>query len=225
MGTEQYRRIAAEIAENITNGTLQPGDRVPSARQITRQWSVSINTASKVLAELRDQGLVIARTGSGTIVSPTPAVDDDHMAWYNQQLGARVHQARKSAGWTQSELARELGLTRSSVANIESGRQRLQCSTLMDVADLLNADPRWLLTGGQDTPGAPARRFSRANRDQLTRAGRDIRAVADALDTLARGTSGGAVLTDELLDRLADEAERGYDPGRLHPRSRRPPAP
>lgn len=38
------------------------------------------------------------------------------------------------------------------------------------------------------------------------------------------GTSGGVELTDELIERLADEAERGYDVDRLRPRPRgRPP--
>ncbi|HEX9888461.1 MAG TPA: ribbon-helix-helix protein, CopG family [Nitriliruptorales bacterium] len=36
-----------------------------------------------------------------------------------------------------------------------------------------------------------------------------------------RGTSGGVELTDAKLDELADEAERGYEPGQLRTRSRR----
>ena len=35
------------------------------------------------------------------------------------------------------------------------------------------------------------------------------------------GTSGGVELTDELIERLAREAEEGYDVGQLRPRSRR----
>jgi hypothetical protein len=35
------------------------------------------------------------------------------------------------------------------------------------------------------------------------------------------GTSGGVELTDELIERLAGEAEEGYDVERLRPRSRR----
>lgn len=34
----------------------------------------------------------------------------------------------------------------------------------------------------------------------------------------ARGRSGGIELTDEVIKRLAEEAERGYDPKRLRPR-------
>ena len=36
------------------------------------------------------------------------------------------------------------------------------------------------------------------------------------------GTSGGVEITDAVVVRLAEEAERGYDPRKLHPRGRPP---
>ncbi|WP_018219113.1 ribbon-helix-helix domain-containing protein [Salinispora vitiensis] len=39
-----------------------------------------------------------------------------------------------------------------------------------------------------------------------------------------RGTSGGDELTDELIERLASEAEQGYDTTQLRPRRRGRPA-
>ncbi len=61
-------RIAAELRTQIERGELAPGDRVPSAREITRRWGVAIATASRVLAALRDDGLVRAVPGVGTVV-------------------------------------------------------------------------------------------------------------------------------------------------------------
>jgi AcrR family transcriptional regulator len=43
---------------------------VPSARQLTREHGVAIATATKVLALLRDEGLVLTRPGAGTVVAP-----------------------------------------------------------------------------------------------------------------------------------------------------------
>lgn len=68
-----YRVIAAEIGSRITIGELRPGDRVPSIRAIARQWGVAVATATKVIAALREAGLVETRVGSGTVVSPRPA--------------------------------------------------------------------------------------------------------------------------------------------------------
>lgn len=61
--------IADEIRARIVNGELRPGDRVPSTRQIAGRWGVAIATATKVLAALRDEGLVEARVGAGTVVA------------------------------------------------------------------------------------------------------------------------------------------------------------
>lgn len=63
-----YRRIAAEIAGRIAGGELAPGDRVPSTRAITQEWGVAMATATKVIAALREQGLVETVQGSGTVV-------------------------------------------------------------------------------------------------------------------------------------------------------------
>ena len=63
-------QIAAEIASRIAAGELASGDRVPSTRQIIREWGVAMATATRVLATLRHQGLVHAVPGVGTVVGP-----------------------------------------------------------------------------------------------------------------------------------------------------------
>ena len=64
-----YLRIAEEISARIRSGELRPGDRVSSTREITRRWGVAMATATKALATLRQQGLVEAVPGAGTVVS------------------------------------------------------------------------------------------------------------------------------------------------------------
>ncbi|MFD0531852.1 GntR family transcriptional regulator [Kitasatospora arboriphila] len=73
----RYRRIVDELRARIERGELAPGDRVPSTREITRQWGVAMATATKALTELRRTGLVRAVPGIGTVVAapqtPPPA--------------------------------------------------------------------------------------------------------------------------------------------------------
>ena len=66
---DRYEQIAGELRQRIERGELRPGDRVPSTREITRRWNVAMATATKVLAELRGQGLVRAVPGVGTVVA------------------------------------------------------------------------------------------------------------------------------------------------------------
>ncbi|ARF56238.1 TetR/AcrR family transcriptional regulator C-terminal domain-containing protein [Streptomyces gilvosporeus] len=68
-----YLRIAAEIRRRITEGELAPGDRVPSTRQISREWGVALATATKALTTLGREGLVEARPRAGTVVAAAPA--------------------------------------------------------------------------------------------------------------------------------------------------------
>lgn len=65
-----YMRIVDDVRRRIAAGTLAPGDRVPSTRQLTRDWGVAMATATKALATLRQEGLVRAVRGMGTVVAP-----------------------------------------------------------------------------------------------------------------------------------------------------------
>lgn len=60
-------------------------------------------------------------------------------------IGERVLGARKHLSLTQEDVAREVGLTRTSITNIEHGRQRIQVHTLYALAEALQVRPEDLL--------------------------------------------------------------------------------
>lgn len=53
-------------------------------------------------------------------------------------LGAAVFEQRMRAGWTQQDLAGQVGLSRASIANVELGRQRLMLHQVVALADALS---------------------------------------------------------------------------------------
>jgi DNA-binding transcriptional regulator YhcF (GntR family) len=65
----RYLDIAAQLRDRIAAGRLRPGDHVPSARQISREWGVAIATATRVLSTLQAEGLVRPVVGVGTLVA------------------------------------------------------------------------------------------------------------------------------------------------------------
>ena len=75
-----YLGIVNDLSDRIHAGDLQPGDRVPSTRQISAQWGVAIATATKALAELQRRGLVRAVAGVGTVVAEPTAVAERTVA-------------------------------------------------------------------------------------------------------------------------------------------------
>ncbi|MEU7001905.1 TetR/AcrR family transcriptional regulator C-terminal domain-containing protein [Nonomuraea sp. NPDC046570] len=71
-----YLRIVAEFRRRIADGELAPGDRLPSTRQIAKEWDVALATATRALTALSQEGLVRARSRVGTVVAapePGPA--------------------------------------------------------------------------------------------------------------------------------------------------------
>ncbi len=60
-------------------------------------------------------------------------------------LGGLIRARRERAGLTQGQLARRVGMTRTSITNIESGRQKVQLHTLYDIADALDVSPQAFL--------------------------------------------------------------------------------
>jgi transcriptional regulator with XRE-family HTH domain len=57
-----------------------------------------------------------------------------------RQAGIRVRAAREAAGLTQAQVAKRVGLTRSSLANLEAGRQDMNLTRLALVARVLKLD-------------------------------------------------------------------------------------
>ena len=73
MPDKRFERIVEDIRTRIESGQLLPGERIPSARAITREWGVAVATATRALATLRQEGLVSARPGFGTVVAERSA--------------------------------------------------------------------------------------------------------------------------------------------------------
>lgn len=55
-------------------------------------------------------------------------------------LGARIRERRHSLQMTQAHLAAQVGLLRSSIANIEAGRQRITVHVLYHLCEVLGLD-------------------------------------------------------------------------------------
>ncbi|MBE9100088.1 PLP-dependent aminotransferase family protein [Vacuolonema iberomarrocanum] len=63
-----YEQVAERIHSLIQEGTLQPGDRLPSVRKLKAQLSVSVSTVMEAYRLLEDRGLISVRPQSGYYV-------------------------------------------------------------------------------------------------------------------------------------------------------------
>ena len=63
-----YEQVAERIQALIREGTLKPGDRLPSVRKLKQQLSVSMSTVLEAYRLLEDRGFIVARPQSGYYV-------------------------------------------------------------------------------------------------------------------------------------------------------------
>jgi DNA-binding transcriptional regulator YhcF (GntR family) len=128
-----YLRIVAEIRRRIVTGQLRPGDKIPSTRQITQEWGVAMATATKVIATLRDEGVVDTRPGAGTVVRSTHAEPVTRKLPREQDLGRdRILQvaiviadAEGMAAVSMRRVATDLGVATMSLYRHVAGKDDL----------------------------------------------------------------------------------------------------
>jgi len=82
-----YTQLLEHIQLQIVSGRYQPGDKLPSVRELAAEASVNPNTMQKAFTELERSGLIETRRTSGRFVTE------------NTQLIAqiRIHLARDEA--------------------------------------------------------------------------------------------------------------------------------
>ena len=69
-----YADIASHYRTLIADGTLAPGDAMPSMSKVCEKFSVSITTANRAFRLLKSEGLTTPQPGVGTVVAARPDV-------------------------------------------------------------------------------------------------------------------------------------------------------
>ena len=64
-----YEQLKQQIREAIARGKLEPAEKLPSVRELSRQLVINPNTVARVYRELEDEGVLNNQQGSGTYVA------------------------------------------------------------------------------------------------------------------------------------------------------------
>jgi GntR family transcriptional regulator len=66
-----WMQVRDILRQKILSGALAPGAMVPSIVVIHQEYGIAKTTARKVLAALRDEGLIVTTPGWGSFVAAT----------------------------------------------------------------------------------------------------------------------------------------------------------
>lgn len=118
-------QVAQQLAAEIAEGRLAPGDRLPTEAQLVAQFRVSRTVVREALSRLKSLGLVASRQGSGVFVHPQAACAPlrfDVGAGASRDAVLQMVEVRRAL---EAEAA-ELAARRRSPAQVEALRRTLE---------------------------------------------------------------------------------------------------
>lgn len=112
----KYETIAQQIKSKIQDGTLQPGQKLPSEAELCRQYAVSRLSVRSAIGMLAAQGLVQTFQGKGSFVLEQPQPDS----------AVHLFQGKYISRTDFFELRRILETESAGLAALRADRQTIQ---------------------------------------------------------------------------------------------------
>lgn len=126
--------ISRHLEQEITQGRLAPGDRIPTEAQLTIQFGVSRNVVREAIARLKSEGLVESHQGLGSFVSETGLrtsfrINNDELR--NQAKLRQLYEMRLDLEVSAAGMAARRR-SRNQLATIKKAFLALRQATLLD---------------------------------------------------------------------------------------------
>src|SRR6188474_1324344 len=115
--TPIYRQLIEQIRERVARGKLEPGERLPSVRQLSKDLVVNPNTVARAYTELEREGVLNTRPGLGVFVAKPQAELTSKAR--DERLGAIIDRLLTEAV--------HLGYTAEGVEKMVAARLRQFC--------------------------------------------------------------------------------------------------
>ncbi|KAB8161834.1 GntR family transcriptional regulator [Streptomyces sp. 3MP-14] len=107
-GVATYLQIVQQTKQALRLGLLEPGDQLPTAREVVEATAINPNTVLKAYRELEREGLVEARRGLGTFVRRSLRTAAATRAPFADELTDWMRRAR-AAGLDREDVAALFG--------------------------------------------------------------------------------------------------------------------
>ena len=153
-GPPVHVQLEQQLRSAVAAGTLHPGEPLASIRETAHRLGISANTVARAYANLAREGVIVARSGGGSMVAPRELLDQPDLARRQREQAQRLADALV-------------------VGSLASG---------LDTAEVLDVVARTLAARGRPAPATPARTVAGADEEALLSARDRLRGtVADIL--------------------------------------------
>jgi len=91
-----YEQLKQQIVAGIALGKLQPGEAMPSVRQLGADLSINLHTVAKAYGQLREEGYLTIHRSRGVIVNPAQkfVANEAYIAALSETIGTQALAAR-----------------------------------------------------------------------------------------------------------------------------------
>ena len=116
--TPIYAQLDRAVRAAIASGRLNPGDQLPTVRQLAVDLQINANTVARVYADLERSGILETRRGVGSFIRASAAEarsPDEHLRRLRAFV-TRVLADASAAGFTPDELIEHIAFHRKEGA-------------------------------------------------------------------------------------------------------------
>lgn len=99
-----YTQLMEQFTQGIVSGTITPGEKLPSVRDIALEAGVNPNTVQRALTDLERSGLVYSQRTSGRFVTDDKELIRETKMKIAEEKVRGFLQTMKSIGCTKQEI-------------------------------------------------------------------------------------------------------------------------
>ena len=107
-GRPFYEQVKDDLRRLVVTGVLQPGEKLPSVRELAGQLAINPNTIQRAYRELEAEGYIVSVPGKGSFAAHREQADDPRRG----ELLARLQETVRELKWlgmTTEEICEEIG--------------------------------------------------------------------------------------------------------------------
>jgi GntR family transcriptional regulator len=107
-GLPIYTQIVNDVQTQIVNGTLKPGDQLPTVRALAEDLRVNFNTVARAYRLLDEERIISTQQGRGTYITeiPPPKVSEKLRKEMLEALAERYISEAMRLEFSKSEIKR-----------------------------------------------------------------------------------------------------------------------
>jgi GntR family transcriptional regulator len=103
-----YLQLMDHFFQRISNGSIRPGQKLPSVRETAVEVGVNPNTVQRTYAEMERKGIVEARRGQGSFVTEDEALIKELRAEISEQYVTTFIEYMLNNGFTEPQIIEQV---------------------------------------------------------------------------------------------------------------------